>query len=443
MGCLTDLINVLEQIRFDTMPNEPMERAKSCLADYLSIFECGKSMEPALQLKSALGGTDILERAEDLAYWMGGTTRLLDLDDGHRFAMGHPGVPILSAALATAAVLNKQASGTVFLESIVRAYETYCYIGRCVNPSAYLERGFDATCICGAPAAAVASGTILNLNSRQLGNAVAIAASLCGGLNQYVEDGSAPKYLCAGWGAKLGISAAVLAQNGLTGPEEIFEGRLGFAHGFAPKVNEQHMMNPQLRWEINLIYQKKFSCVRRIHTTLDCIEDIFGTEGLTYKDVSSVHVYGGSFIASAGSYSPRTEVKAQTCVPYTAALLMRYGAVTLDLIENNLEDKEIEALSRKVFVVEDEAFHQLTEKDPSLWGAVRIEVETADGKHFSRESHVAIGDPEKPFPQHMLQEKFMSLVTGVWSPDQANQIWGFIQTLETQQMSSLFKLQIF
>ena len=440
MSCLAEFMAVLDDIRYDEMSERTREQAKACLADTLSIFTFGKQMPPAGELKQALGEDKIYTNTENLAYWIGGSTRLLDLDDGQRFAMGHPGVPIVSAAVATAYTQGGTVDGKQFLEAIVKGYETYCYIGRSINPSAYLDRGFDATSVCGAPAAAVASGVLKGLDAQQLKNAVAIAASLTGGLNQYVEDGSSPKYLCAGWGAKLGISATKLAQCGLTGPEEIFEGRLGVAHAFSPKPNVEHMLHPKLSWEINYSYLKKYSCVRRIHATLDCIEEIMAEGKLTYEDVDKVNVYGGRFIASAGTYAPATEVKAQTSVPYTVALLLRYGEVTLERIEDNLNSGEVEAISRRVTVVEDETFNELTKREPSLWGAVRVEVLAADGRRFERESHVAIGDPEKPFSKEVLKKKFLSLVQDVWSAEKAEQAWDNIQSLGKTQFNALLFL---
>ena len=102
MSCLSAFIDVLNGISYDSMPERTREQAAACLADTLSIFTFGKQMAPAKELRKALGDDGILTNAEDLAYWVGGATRLLDLDDGQRFAMGHPGVPIVSAAFATA-----------------------------------------------------------------------------------------------------------------------------------------------------------------------------------------------------------------------------------------------------------------------------------------------------------------------------------------------------
>lgn len=440
MSCLTVLTDILDQVRFENMPCEVIEKIKILISDFLGIFEFGRNMQPAKRLKKALGDKKIIFNSEDLAYWIGGATRLLDLDDGHRFAMGHPGVPIMSAAFATAMTEEKQISGKLFLESIARAYEVYCYLGRCINPSAYLERGFDSTCICGSAAAAVACGTLKELNKDQIKNAIAIAASLCGGLNEYVEDGSSPKYLCAGWAAKLGISAVKLAEYGMAGPDKIIEGKLGFCHAFSPKPNIDYMMKPQLNWEVNYVYLKKYSCVRRIHTTLDCIKKILLESKITYKNIKNINVYGGHFIASAAIYDPPTEVKAQTSVPYTVALLIRYGEVSLNRIEDNLKNAEIAELSRRINIIEDEQFNRLAEREPSLWGAVRVELITTENKYYREESHVARGDPEKPFSKAENQEKFMQLINSAWDKTKAESMWEGIQSLEKTQNISLMSI---
>lgn len=432
MSRLTTLVDALDNISYQDIPPEALRMAKFCLADSLGVFLAGRDKAAARLLRQALGNDAVLGDTENLAYWIGGATRLLDLDDGHRFAMGHPGVPICSAVLAVGREL--QSDGRRVLEAIVKAYEVYGFLGRSINPTAYLERGFDATCVCGAGAAAAACGVLHGLRGRALVNAIAIACSLTGGLNQYVEDGSSPKYLCAGWGAKLGISACKLAMAGLTGPEEIVEGRLGFCHAFS---NDPHLSEPAVRWEIKLVYLKKYSCVRRIHATLDCVEEIFAAHALTPEDIRQVRVYGGRFIASAASYSPPTEVKAQTSVPYTVALLMQYGEVTLERIEDNLGNRDLDALSRKVAVLESEEFNRLTEKEPSLWGAVKVEVETVGGETHTLESHVAVGDPEKPFAEEVLRRKFLGLAANVLENALCETVWQRIGSLEAGSVADL------
>lgn len=428
-GCLYGLMDVLSQMDYKDIPTEIIEKAKACMADFVGVF-CSGSVKPeSKRLYNALGGEQILNDPENLAFWMASAARLLDLDDGHRFAMGHPGVVVNAAAIATAAN-TAGVQGTTVLEALVKGYEVYCYQGRAINPSAYLKRGFDATSICGAAGAATVAGTIMGLNEAQISDAISLAASLCGGLNQYAIEGSSPKYLCAGWACKLGIAASNLAKHGMGGPAGIFEGRLGYCNGFSPQPNLELLHNPILKWEIQYVYLKKYSCVRRIHATLDAVEEIFSREGLIVEHIKKVDVYGGQFLFDAAIYNPDDLVKAQTSVPYTVALLMAYGEVSCELVDGNLENSEIAALSQRVRVIKEEEFARLTEKEPSLWGATRVEITTVDGRRFIEKRNVAIGDPENPFPREVMHKKFINLVAEVIGTETANNLWLRINSLE-------------
>lgn len=431
-SCLSRLVDVVFEIQYETVPQAIIQQAKLCLADFLGIFCSGSTREEAVNLYHALGGSDLQNNTENLALWLGSASRLLDLDDGHRFAMGHPGVVL--NAVAVACGYQHRATGKRLLEALIRGYEVYCYQGRMINPSAYLKRGFDATCICGAAGAATVVGSLIGLERKQMKDAISLAASLCGGLNQYAIDGGSPKYLCAGWAAKLGIVSANLAKNGLEGPEFIFEGRLGYANGFSPEPNEFYLNNVHLNWEIGKVYLKKYSCVRRIHPTLDIVEKICKQERLNAKDIALVRVYGGQFLYDAAVYRPKDIVKAQTSVPYTTALLLHYGQVTAELVESSLDDSNVAELEGKIQVINDPAFAELSKKEPSLWGASRVEITTKDGRVFADGEKVAQGDPENPFSKEAICEKFCGLVSGALNGDKgkANDLWNLINEIETQ-----------
>lgn len=428
-SCLSGLMDVLALMNYDSIPEEVRKKAKICMADFVGVFYLGSVKPESKRLFEALGGGKILKEPEKLALWMASAARLLDLDDGHRFAMGHPGVVINAAAIATAAN-TPGVKGEKVLEAIVKGYEVYSYQGRAINPSAYLQRGFDATSICGAAAAAVVAGTIIGLDEDQISDAISLAASLCGGLNQYAIEGSSPKYLCAGWACNLGITAANLAKYGMGGPAGIFEGRLGYCNGFSPNPNLELLNNPTLKWEIQYVYLKKYSCVRRIHATLDAVEQIFNSQGLSADQVKEIDVFGGQFLCDAAIYQPDDLVKAQTSVPYTVALLMAYGEVSCDLVDGNLDNPKIAELSKLVKVIKDEEFVRLAEKEPSLWGAARVEITTIAGEKYVEQSNVAIGDPENPFSKEVIHKKFVGLVGQVIGNEKAEGIWSNICSLE-------------
>ena len=421
------------------MPQEVKTKAKQLLGDYLSILIAGSEKLEAHQLAAALQGK--LNNPENLACWLGSVSRLMDFDDGHRHAMGHPGVVIQSATLACA-FFKPQIDGRTYIEALVRGYEMYCHLGRTVNPSAYIERGFDSTAISGASAAAVVASHIMGLGEQETKNAIALAATLCGGLNQAAIDGSSQKCILAGWAAQLGITAAQMAKVGLDGPAHALEGRLGFCHAFSPAPNMEIINHPQLRYDILGVYTKKYSCVRRIHTQLDLLESIIRANSLNEKDIAQVTVYGGEFLQAAAFYDPQNLAQAQTCIPYSLALLMHYGHVTEEDVRSNIGNATISALSKKIRVELDEKFVELAQKEKSLWGAAGITVTTTDGRVFEAEEIYPKGEKENPFTEADLKEKFDTLVTPVCGADTAKQIWTLIDTLDEQNVVDFSKIPL-
>ncbi len=438
--CLDKLMDVLDQIAYDTAPAPVTAKAKECLADFFGIFCEGTRKQEAKDLRTALGGGSIVNDAEDMAFWMGSTARMLDIDDGHRFAMAHPGVAINSTAIAMAAALP-DVSGKILLEGVIKAYEVYCYQGRVINPSAYLKRGVDATCICGSGAAAAAAGTMLGLSRAQMADAISLSASLAGGLNQSAIDGSAQKFLVAGWGAKLGIAAANLAKYGMGGPCRVFEGRLGFCNAFAPDPDLAYLDYPTLCWDILNVYIKMYACVRRIHATLDAVKAIVEREGLKADAVQRVKVFGSQFLYDAGGYRPKDMAQAQTSVPYAVALFLKYGEVSDDLVHENLRNEAIMAFSERVSVEKDAEIIKLTEKDKSLWGAARVELYTTDGRMFTETKITPDGDPETPLPEGTVRRKFLAHTQNTLGAAGGGALWDSIQALDGEAKAGTAFLQ--
>lgn len=430
---LTKLVALLDSMSYEQLPSDIRAMAKEFLADFLGIF-CSSTKKPmSCALYKALSPYGALpERAEDIAMWIASSARMLDMDDGHRFAMAHPGVVIHAAAVAMAMTLPKeQVTGQKIIEAIVKGYEVYCWQGRVINPSAYLERGIDATSACGAGASATVAGTLMGLDPNQLADAISLAAAVIGGLNQSAIDGSAQKYLVAGFGAKVGIAAAQMAAYGLGGPSHVFEGKLGYVNAFSAHPDHELLDEPKLHWDIQYVYLKIHACVRRIHATLDAVSKILEQEKIGLPDIDKVLVFGGPFLCDAGTYDPKDSAQAQTSVPYAVANLLKFGIVQDDLMEENLNNPEISVISRKVIVLPDKEIAEMTKKDKSLWGAARVRIELTDGRFFEQTKIIPNGDRESPFPPGTIQKKFIQHVQSVTNGVYAAQLWNTIAELET------------
>src|SRR5215213_6618911 len=98
---------------YDALPPDVVQHARRALLDYLGVALAGRAMPMARIVADYyldLGGR---EQA----------SLLLDMDDGHRAAAGHPGVATLPAALAGAEPHG--ATGRELLSAIVFGYEVF------------------------------------------------------------------------------------------------------------------------------------------------------------------------------------------------------------------------------------------------------------------------------------------------------------------------------
>ena len=111
------------------------------------------------------------------------------------------------------------------LDAHVIGYEAIVRLGETIRYDHY-NAGWHATGTLGAIGAAAAAARLLGLGAREFAHALAISASLAGGLK--VQFGTDTKALHAGLAARAGIEAARLAAAGATGSLSTFEGRFDF-----------------------------------------------------------------------------------------------------------------------------------------------------------------------------------------------------------------------
>jgi 2-methylcitrate dehydratase PrpD len=137
-------------------------------------------------------------------------------------------------AVTTALAVGEavEATGRAALEAMIAGVEVMCRIGLAV-PGRFHARHYHPTALAGSFAAAAAAGRLYGLAEDQLVHALGICGSQASGIIEYLTDGSWTKRLHPGWAAHAGVTAALLARAGFTGPETVFEGAHGFYAAFA------------------------------------------------------------------------------------------------------------------------------------------------------------------------------------------------------------------
>src|SRR5262249_9569979 len=142
---------------------------------------------------------------------------------------------------------------------------------RAGRSSRFLERGQDATAICGTLAGAGAAAKLLGLDVKGIANAVGIAVSFAAGSVQANRAGGTIKRFQSGWAAKSAIQAALLAKHGVDGPAQALEGRYGFYHCFIDGQFDRRMLTDGLGsvWQASDLRFKPYPSNYYTHAGID------------------------------------------------------------------------------------------------------------------------------------------------------------------------------
>lgn len=144
---------------------------------------------------------------------------------GDSHPCGHIGGVAIPAALAIAQ--HRNLSGAEMLATLIAGYETGLRVGR-DHSNDLSDRGFRTTPSYGVFSAAAAGARGLGLDGKGTRNALSLAANLAAGLREYVNAGTDESPFQAGFAARSGITAAMLASTGLQSAETALHGPAGF-----------------------------------------------------------------------------------------------------------------------------------------------------------------------------------------------------------------------
>ena len=354
-------------------------------------------------------GSGDLTNAATAALANGTAAHGYELDDTHEASSSHPGAVVISAALAVAA--ESGSSGRDILAAIAAGYETMTRIGRAAVSQEVTERGFHATCLFGPFGAAAAAAKLMGLDAEGLARSWGLALSMVSGSSQFAHEpqGTMVKRMHAGIPSMHGVLAAQLGKLEMTAPQNSLEGPLAFYHLYSenPKL-ELLARKTGAPLEIHNISFKPYSCCRKFHSMIDCLE--IATAHFTHDpaDIAKIDVFSpANAIKKHAIRRPDSVMAAQYSMPYITAATLAYGPKKYSAFETGYHnDPTIISLIDKT-----EAHH-----DPKLDGylpdrmANRVTVTFTDGRQESAEVIEALGSPERPLSFDGVSEKAEPLI---------------------------------
>lgn len=423
------LADYVVNLRYEDLSERAIEVGKQVILDSYGNMVFGRYCETSERIIEYAKLADTVIKTEDLVsiigeeeFLTGSDTavfvhtmmaRCADLDDGYRHAMGHPGSGLVPLLLTMAQLYKKD--GKEMITAIVAAYDVYARLGEAINPFMYRERGFDATGVCGAVAAAALVSKIICADVEKTKDSMGIASLFTGGLIEYQNDGTSGKIMCSGWGALTGMRAVRLASCGFTGPDAALEGKYGFFQAFKGISGHCDMSNVLSNigkeFKVTQIYFKRHACQRGLHAVLDAMLDLRESYALTPAMIKSIDVRTSSFVHRLSNPNPKTVVGAQASTQFTSAVALKYGRMdSEELVFKSFSDAEIQELVQKIVVTKDEEVEEYLVNNPTHFCAAKVILETYDGNVYERWAPVPLGDQETPFGWDMLKLKFDNLL---------------------------------
>lgn len=438
MGITATLSEFAVETRFADLPAEVVLMAKRAVLDTLGVMlagvptDVGRIVRDYVRSLGARPEVTIIgtqERtAPPLAALANGTVaHALDYDDVNADMRGHPSAPLLPAVLAVGEQGN--ASGADLITAFAVGFEIQCRIGAGLGISHY-ERGWHATATLGTLGATVAAGKLLGLTAGELGTALGIATSYASGNRQ--NFGTMTKPLHAGHAAESGVTAALLAQRGLTADPAILDAPLGFGGVFAPDKDwspEAVVTGLGGPWELLEpgIGVKKYPCCYATHRPLDATVALVQEYDLTAEQIEAIEVRCPRGMVMPLIYSrPQTGLEGKFSMEYCLAAAVLDRKLRLATFSDAaVQRPEAQALFSRVHVIEEDAV-----MEGPIAGYADVTIRLRDGRAVSCRVERPRGEPPDLLRWDELLEKFIDCATQVLPEPQARRAAAVIGALE-------------
>ena len=414
-----------------------IHHTKRAVVDWYAALLAGCGVAPSPLLEKAFA-EDLDRGAARLALGRQATVRAAalingtaahaaEVDDIFKEAIYHPGAPTIAAALAMAQQEN--ASGLEFLKAVIVGYEISTRIGKVLGREHY--QYWHNTGTVGSFGAAAAAAYLLRLDAVQFTHALCTAATFAAGLQQAFKMDSMSKPLHSGRAAEAGVAAAQMAQQGVTGSLNIFEGShgLGVAMSNGPEWDAV-MADLGQKFNITAMTFKNHACCGHTFAPIDGALVIQKRERIDWRDIERITVQTYSpALAVAGNPAPRTAAEARFSIPFVVATALRHGSVRLAAFaQERLEDEALRSLMARVEL----AVHpELDAQFPGQRAAL-VTIRTRDGQDHSFLQPTRKGDPDLALTDADLQEKFEELAVPVIGQARAAAISSLLWSLDAQ-----------
>ena len=436
------------RLTLDAVPPEVIARAKGIILDGLGCALFGSDvrwtrilagvvhrLEPKGGVAS-IWGRRASASAANAALVNGTMVQSYELDDVHINGHMHSCAVVLPAAFAAAEYVGgDKVDGARLLLAIIAAFEIGPRVGICMRGDDIKLNGWHSGGILTTFPAAIAAGVVLGLNSDQFFHALGIAGTQAGGLFA-AQYGSMVKRMHAGKAAQSGLYAALLAADGFTGIEDVFDEKYGgycstFTHSTDKFDLPELVAGLGTRWETMHFTIKTYACNGSNHSAVNAIDELMAENGIKADDVAEITIAATQGMIRHGGwspYEPKGLVGAQMHTGFCVAMRMIEGDVFVDqMVDENIGRADLVALANKVKMVRSVEREQ---RGNSYRKGVDMEVKLKDGRELKKTVDFARGNDLRPLSGEEMATKFRRLAAKALSKRNVTQIEKIVWELE-------------
>lgn len=419
MDAIDLFVENFSKVSYEELQPPVVDKVKSEVLDSLANALGGSSQPGVVELLELIKEWGGSEQSTIIAYGIKCPTpdaaqinctmvHALDYDDGHQKALIHTGCTSVGTCLAVAERVGG-ITGKELITTIALGVDFTSRLSLSSRPGSDLfVVGYHPTAFYGYLGAAAMAARLMRLDRKKILNALGIAYHQCAGNMQCIHDGALTKRMGPGFASRAGVTAALMAEKGITGAENCLEGKAGLYNVYHNGDYDIEILKAELgkTFEMENVGFKPYPNCGHTHAAIDAVLSLKDRHQIEADQVEVITFYGGGAayalcVPEDIKRNPTNIVDAQFSVPWAIATAIVNGKVTIgDFTEEAIKNENILKISRKV----------VGQLDPEMSrhgvGPAKVSIKMKNGAEYSEYVEFCLGSVEQPLTVDDCVRKF-------------------------------------
>ncbi|AGW90189.1 MmgE/PrpD family protein [Cupriavidus sp. DF5525] len=330
----------------------------------------------------------------------------LDYDDTDDKVPLHANGMVLPGLIADVEEARACCDGRDFLTALAVGVDGAMRIGRAGGPKG--SRGWNYSVISGSVGAVLAIARLRRWDAETTVNALGHQLTQTAGSLQSIVDGSLAKRFQPAQMVKNVVMSAALAQAGIDGPRNVFEGKAGFVNLYQDGKFDFDAVRADIeRCDLPVdLSLKPYPACRFTHAPIDLALQLHA-QGLRLGDVRHIQIRVSSqavnMVGRKFDHRSAGVVDAQFSIAYTVAVGLERGAVRIgDFTATAIRDERVGAFAGERITIEADEGLPFLGMVP-----VAFDVELSNGERLAISTEHVGGSPEKRMSAAQLRDKVL------------------------------------